>query len=155
ALEQEIAGQRDELFALSPLRLHRPARILRRPRGALDAMIETDVRLDAVVLRGLANVVQDRRPGGDRLLFRPRLERIPERIHVAVRTDAGIAKQIPGAADRRAPFKDRVTLVRAFLLQVIGRADPGKSRSDDQHVDMFVRHGDLLWQTYLTRRAAF
>jgi hypothetical protein len=144
AQEQKIAAEAHGRVVFSPLRLDGPARILRRPRRARHAVGKTDVLLDAVVLRGLANVVQDCRTRGNGLVVGPRLERIAEREHVRIRADAGIAEQIPGAADRCAPFQDRVALVRAFLLQVIGGADARKPGADDQHVDMFGCHGRLL-----------
>ncbi len=93
--------------------------------------------VDAVVDGGLAHVVQNPRPVGDRLRLGPRLERIAEREHVAVGADAGIAKQIPGAADAVAALEDDVALARAFLLQVIARADAGQPGADDEDVEMF------------------
>ena len=100
-------------------------------------MVEADLLVDAVLDRGLANVVQDVRPVGDRLRLGPRLERIAEREHVRVGADAGIAKQVPGAADAVAALEDGVALARAFLLQVIPRADAGKPGADDQDVEVF------------------
>src|SRR5436305_1177852 len=73
-------------------------------------MMEADVFVDAVVGRGLAHVVQDPRPVGDRLGLGPRFERVTEREHVAIGADAGIAKQIPGAADAVAPLQNDVAL---------------------------------------------
>ena len=132
-------------LARGALGLHGPARLRRRPRRALDAMVEADLLVDAVLGRGLAHIVQDPRPVGDRLRLGPRLERIAEREHVAVGADAGIAKQVPGAADAVAALQDDVALARAFLLQVIARADAGQAGADDQDVEMFCRvgHGDL------------
>ena len=114
-----------------------PARIRRRPRGALDAMMIANVLLDAVLGRGLPHIVQDARPVGDRLRLGPRLERIAEREHVAVGADAGIAKQIPGAADAIAALEDDVALAGAFLLQMKARADARQAGADDEHVEMF------------------
>ena len=99
-------------------------------------MIETDLALDAVLARGLAHIVQNARTVGDRLRLGPRLERIAQRIHVAVGADAGIAEQIPGAADGVAAFEDRVALARTILLQVIARADARQARADDQYIDV-------------------
>ena len=93
--------------------------------------------VDAVLGRGLADVIQDPRPVGDRLGLGPRLERIAEREHVAVGADAGIAKQVPGAADAVAALENDVALARAFLLQMKARADAGQAGADDQNVEMF------------------
>src|ERR1700721_4784503 len=100
-------------------------------------MVEADFPVDAVLGGGLAYVIQNSRPVGDRLRLGPRLERIAEREHVAVGADAGITKQIPGAADTVATFKNNEALVRAFLLKMIARADAGGAGADDHHVEMF------------------
>src|SRR5436305_1149568 len=106
-------------------------------------MVEADLAVDAVVDGGLTHVVQNPRPVGDRLRLGPRFERIAERIHVRVGADAGIAKQIPGAADAVAPLEDDVALARALLLQVIARADAGQAGADNEYVEVFCRHDDL------------
>src|SRR5229473_4002995 len=104
-------------------------------------MIEADFLVDAVLGGGLADVVQNLRPVGDRLRPLPWLERIAHRKHVAVGPDARITEQVPGAADAVAALKNDKTLGRTIVLQVIARADPGQSGADDQHIDMFVRCG--------------
>src|SRR5262249_9696374 len=111
---------------------------------AFDAMSKADFLVDAVLGRGLAHIVEDARSVGDRLRVGPRLERITQREHVAVGTDAGIAKQIPGAANRLASFEDDKTLGRALRLQMIARADPGQAGADDQHVEVLGCHRGLL-----------
>ena len=148
AHEQEIAGEAHELgcaLARDALGLDGPARVRRRPRRALDAMTEADVLLDAVLGCCLAHVVQDLRPIGDRLRIGPRLEGIAEREHVAVGADAGIAEQVPGAADTVAAFEDDVALARALALKMIARANAGQAGTDDEHVEMFCgfSHGVL------------
>src|SRR5882724_1940520 len=104
-------------------------------------MVEADLLVDAVVGGSLADVIQNSRPVGDRLRLGPWLERIAQREHVAVGADAGIAEQIPGAADAIAALEDRVALARAFRLQVIARADAGQPGADDQHIDMIGLRG--------------
>ena len=99
-------------------------------------MVVADLLVDAVFNRGLPHVIEDIRPVSDCLGLGPRLERIAEREHVAVGADAGIAEQIPGAADAVAALEDRKALARTFPLQVKARADPGQPRADDQHVEM-------------------
>src|SRR6266700_5147313 len=142
AHEEEIAGEAHHLsraLARRAFGLHRPSRIRRRPGGAFHAVVEADFPVDAVLGCRLADVVQDLRPLGDRLRLGPWLERIAHREHVAVGANAGIAEQIPGAADAVAALEDRKTLARAFLLQVKTRPDTGQPRADDQHVEMFVQ----------------
>ena len=99
--------------------------------------MKADFLVDAVIGRGLADIVQNPGPVGDRLGLDPRLERIAERKHVRVGADAGIAKQVPGAADAVAALENDVAFPRALLLQVIARADAGQARADDQDVEMF------------------
>ena len=99
-------------------------------------MVEADLAVDAVLGGGLTHIVQNVRPVGDRLRLGPRLERIAEREHVGIGADAGIAEQVPGAADAVAPLEDRVAFAGAFLLQMIARADAGQPGSDDQDVEM-------------------
>ena len=99
--------------------------------------MKADFLLDAVLGRGLTHVVQDPRPVGDRLGLDPRLERITQREHVKVGADAGIAEQVPGAADAVAALENDVALAGALLLQVIARADAGQAGADDQDVEVF------------------
>src|SRR6202043_1575003 len=106
-------------------------------------MMKADLLVDAVVGGGLADIVQDPRPVGDRLRLGPWLERIAEREHVRVGADAGITEQVPGAADAVAALEDHERLARALLLQVIACADAGKAGADNQHVEMFWCHGCL------------
>jgi hypothetical protein len=137
AHEQEIAGVADDTFLRPHLGFHRPARIRRRPVGAFDYAVKADVSVDAVVARRLAHIFADRRPVGDRFRLAPGLERIAQRVHVGIRTDAGIAEQIPCAADGIAAFEDRIGFLRAIGLQMIGRADARKPGTHNDDVEMF------------------
>src|ERR1700681_4957343 len=103
----------------------------------LDPVVEADLFVDAVVGGGLADVVQDPRSVGDRLRLGPWLERIAQCEHVAVGADAGIAEQIPSAADTVAALEDGVALAGTIALQVIARANAGQPGADDQYVEMF------------------
>src|ERR1700722_3290889 len=103
-------------------------------------MVEADFLVDAVIGGGLADVVQDARPVCNRLRLGPWLERVTQREHVAVGTDAGITKQIPGAADGFAALQNDIALAGTILLQVIARTDARQPGADDQHVDMLVDH---------------
>src|SRR5579871_60033 len=99
-------------------------------------MIEPDLAIDAALARRVFDVAQDRRTVGDRFRTRPGPEAIAHRVHVGIRTDSRIAEEIPGAADRAAPFEDRKALLRAFLREVPGRTDPGKPGTHDQDIHM-------------------
>ncbi len=106
-------------------------------------MVEADFFVDAVIDGGLAHVIQNPRPVGDRLRLDPRLERIAEREHVGVGADAGIAEQVPGAADAIAALEDGVALAGTLLLQMIARADAGKAGAYDEDVEVFGWHHGL------------
>ena len=101
-------------------------------------MTEADIRVDAVVARGLADVAQDRWAVGDRLGLLPWPEGIAQRVHVGIGAHAGIAEKVPGAAAPLSSLEDRVALVRAVLLQVPCGADAGEPGADDQHVEMLL-----------------
>src|SRR5690606_22970240 len=60
-----------------------------------------------------------------------------ERVEIAVGADARIAMRVPGAAEGFLRFENDEALVRALMLEMIGRADAGNPRADDQHVEMF------------------
>src|SRR5947207_13940654 len=101
-------------------------------------MIEADFVVDAVLGGGLADVVQDSRPVGDRLRLDPWLERIAHRKHVAVGADARITEQVPGAADAVAALENDKTLGRTIALQMITRADTGQLSAYVKQHDQFV-----------------
>ncbi len=97
-------------------------------------MVVADRLVDAVLGGSLADVAEDRGAVGHRLVVTPRAEAIAERVHVGVGADAWIAKQIPGAAHRLAPFEDDETLLRALALQMAGPANPRQPRPHDYHI---------------------
>src|SRR6185437_6235505 len=107
-------------------------------------MTITNLLIDAVLGRGLTNLVENAWSVGDRFRLGPRFERISQREHVAVGTNAGVPEQVPCAANRFAAFEDDKVPARAFGLQMIARADPGQAGADDQHIKMLCRHLDLL-----------
>src|SRR5207244_2662734 len=78
----------------------------------------------------------DRGAVGDRLGLRPRPEPVAERVHVGVRADARVAKQVPRAAEALARLEDRVRLAGTAVLQVVRGADAGQPGADDQHVEV-------------------
>src|SRR6185295_16012959 len=108
-----------------------------RPRRFLHAMPVADMPVDAVLARRFLYVLEDRRAVGECFYVEPRLEAIAERMHVAVGAHAGIAKQVPRAADRVARFEQHERLCRALLAQVHRGADAGEASADDDDVEMF------------------
>ena len=141
AHQQEAAGEADGIARVGPLRFDRPARLGRGPGRAPDAVAEADAAVDAVLGRRLAHVFQDGRAVGDRLGPAPRLEGIAERVHVGIRADAGVAEQVPGAADQVAGLQDGVAQPRAARLEMAVRADAGQPGANHQDVEVRRRGG--------------
>jgi hypothetical protein len=105
---------------------------------------EADMRPDAALVDDAVQVVEDRGPVGYRLLVAPRLEIEAERVHVAVRADAGIAEQVPGAAEVLAPLENREAAIRALHPHMRGHADARNPRAHDQHVEIGCVVGHAL-----------
>ena len=99
-------------------------------------MAVADVTFDIVFGGGFADITADVRAVGNRLGLLPRFEFVAQRVHVAVRADAGIAEQVPGAANGVAALDDGEAALGAVFLQVDRRADARQARPDDQHVDV-------------------
>ena len=140
AEEEEPAGERHCLPRVGPLDLDGPARILGRPVGALHAVAEADLLVDAVHARGVADVLANGRPVRDRLGVRPRPEPEAQRVHVGVGPDPGIPEEVPGAADRVARLEDGVALPRALVLQVVAGADAREARPHHEDVDVLLHN---------------
>ena len=122
--------------AVGPVRLHRPARLGGGPARRQYLGAEAYVAVDAVGLGGLLDIGADRGAVGDRLGVRPGVEGEAERVHVAVRPDAGIAKQVPCPADAAARLEDGVRAVGAAFLQVEALADAGDAGPHHDHVQV-------------------
>ena len=120
-----------------------PRRIRTRPRGTDDAVIEAHLPVDAVFGGRVADIVQNRWPIGDRLRRCPRPERIAERVHVGIRPDARVTKQIPRTTDAVARLENDIRLRGAVRLKVIAGADSGDTGADDQNVNTFFVHDQL------------
>ena len=138
---QEAAGQRCGRTFRAGLDVERPPRIGGRPGRGEHADAEADVPIDPERGGGVGDIVADRLAPCDRLLARPGSEREAERVHVRVRSDPGIAEQVPGAADRVARLEDRIGLSRALRLHPVGRIDTRQPGTDDQDVVMRLRGG--------------
>ena len=110
--------------------------VLARPDRALDAMAVPDRAIDPVRLGRLAHVGEDGRPVRDGLRRGPGTERVAERVHVGVGADPRVAEEVPRAPEALAPLQDRVRLVRAARLQVVGGADAGEAGTHDENVEM-------------------
>src|SRR3546814_19945298 len=52
------------------------------------------VPIDPVLARGLADIVEDRRPVGDRLRLGPRFEGIAQRVHIRIGSDRSEERRV-------------------------------------------------------------
>lgn len=106
-------------------------------------MAVTNLFVEIVFRRRLANVSQYRRPISYRLRVAPRPKPIPERVHVRIRSYARIPKQIPRPAARPATLEDRKRLIGTSHPNLRARTDPGKTRTDYEDVEMFHNRIEL------------
>ena len=79
-------------------------------------------------------------------------------MHVTIRANAGIAKQIPGAADRVAPLQQDEVTIRAIALKAHRGANAGDARANNDDVERISVHfshwGDInrrIHTLFLTR----
>src|SRR5689334_8059133 len=107
-------------------------------------MVVTNRFVDVVLNGGLANVAEDCAAVCDGSRIAPRAKRIAERVHVGVGADTRIAKEIPGAAHRVAPFEYDEALLRALHLQMAGCADPRQPRAHDYHVHVLHAQSPIM-----------
>ena len=96
---QEAAAVHPQVARAGADALHVPMPGLSGPGGSGHPPLEADAIPKLIFVDHLAHVAKDRRPVGDRLGIRPGFELIAQGVHVAVRPDPGISKQVPGAAD--------------------------------------------------------
>src|SRR5262249_14887571 len=68
--------------------------------------------------------------------FPPRTKPVAQREHVGVGSDAWIPEEVPRSADRVASLQNHESLAGALRLQMVRRANAGKSRANDQHVKL-------------------
>src|SRR5690606_32627708 len=125
---------------IAMLDLNDPARLGRGPARAFHATAKADVPIDPVIASGFLEISKNRGAVRNRLGIGPGPEGEAERIHVGIGTDAGISKQVPGAAHVVPRLEDRVASVRAFLLEMICSANAGNARADNQNVEMLHHH---------------
>ena len=134
---QNVAAQIDDLVRISAPDFQGPAGIVTGPAGTYGAMPISNVCIDIMLFSGFMNVFEYRGSVGFRLGITPRFEFVAERMHVAVRPNAGIAEKIPGTTHVIAAFQDGIALGWTFAPQMTGSADAGQSRTDNHDVEVF------------------
>lgn len=134
-------------LALGGLDAHRPPGSDARPRGADDPLVEPHPLGDSELGRRLTDVVADGTALADRGLARPRAEGKGQGVHVRVRADSRVAKEIPGPADRVPRLEDREGVVRQGAGEAARHVDPGQAGADDEDVDVERFHAPTLRST--------
>ncbi len=104
-------------------------------------MSVANVLTDVVLFDGFFEITHDGGAIGDCLAIRPRLEVVAQRIHVAVRANARIAKQVPGAAEGLACLEDGIGLAGTLVGQVPGGPDAGDAGTDNEDINIFAVRG--------------
>ena len=132
---QKTGPQSLLLAGLAVFDLHRPAGLIAAPGGAAHPLSEADVAADVGLVGSFADVAQDGRAIGNGLRLLPRLERVTQRVHVRIRAHAGVAEQVPSAADGVARLDDGVAVHGTLPLQVVRGTDARQAGADDQHVE--------------------
>ena len=61
-------------------------------------------------------------------------------MHIRIRADAGVAEQIPGAAQALARFQNQDRLLRQALAQMHRTADAREACAHDQGINMLDVH---------------
>ena len=126
---------------------HRPGVGGRIPVGGAHVAVEPDVAVDAVLARGVGQVLADMSPSATPSRPGPRLAREAQREDAAVRAHAGVAEQVPGAADALAAFQDDVADAGVAFGDAVGRAETGDTRADDHDVDSTRRRIGGRWRS--------
>lgn len=115
--------------------LDRPQRLGGGPLGADHARPDDDVIVEVVLRQRRPQIGQDPFSGSDRVVGRPRSERVRVGLEIGVGPDAGITEQVPGAPGRRALLHDHERLGRVLDPQIATDGDAGEPGPDDQHVE--------------------
>src|ERR1700722_15630344 len=109
-------------------------------------MAIADVLLYPELVRGIADVFEDRGSISDRSGFLRGVERVAEGEHVRVRADPWVSEEVPSAAQIGPALEDDEGLPGAVGLQPVGGADAGQPCSDDQDIEMVRGHMPSSYQ---------
>ncbi len=131
---------------------HGPSGVAGRPREPLHPLTEVQALGDAELAGGRLDVVADVRPRRQRGVTAPRAEGKAQGVHVRVRTDAGVAEEVPRPADRVPRLEDGPGGAWAVHREPTPRVDTRDAGSDDEHVDV-ERHGGWVWHGHRVSRA--
>src|SRR5690554_1447287 len=140
---QEVSGVGFLVAGLLILGGHCPALICAGPLGSFYRHTVPDVLFDIVFLRGFRHITLDGCAIGQHLAAGPGSEVITEGEHVGIRTDAGIAEQVPGTAHGLTALQNGKALAGAFPFQMAGHADAGYPGTDDQDIVVLLVHAEV------------
>lgn len=84
-------------------------------------MVEADLAVDSVFFGRLANIAENGGTVGNGLCLPPWTKM--NRVHVGIRTHAGITEEVPGAANRASSLENHIAFFGTFVLQMKGCVD--------------------------------
>ncbi len=134
--EIEPVGGQMLAFALRGFERDVPPRFAVAPVRGQHLVAEADVLADIAFVDDAVEIVEDGGAVGDRFLVRPGFEIEAQRMHVAVRPDAGIAEEVPGSPQIVTAFDDRETVTGRLVLHMRRHADAGDARTHNQNVEI-------------------
>src|SRR5215469_3822163 len=103
-------------------------------------VLETYVTVDAEFTRGLAHIIEDGGPIGNRLRFFPWPERVREGEHIRVGANPGEAEKVPRATNLGASLENDVSLAGTPCLQTVASSNAGKTSTDDYDIEVLRVH---------------
>ena len=121
----EVEPVRGEHLALpiGHFQRHMPAGIGLAKVCGYDLVLETDVAANIPLVDYTVQIFENGGTVCYRLFVRPGFEFEPQRMHVAIRSHAGVAEQIPRPAEILALLDYRKTMLWSFFPHMRGHAD--------------------------------
>src|SRR5690606_35138986 len=102
--------------------------------GRGDPATEADVAIDPALGDCVVQVLAYLLAAAEMLRSRPGAERVGEGVHPRVRADAGVAEEIPGAADSLTGLDHRIAQAWVVLAELTGHRDAGDPGTDDDYI---------------------
>ena len=135
---QEVTAKRATFAARGILQLNGPLRGHAVPVGRDDFGVVLNLLGYTEALCSVADIAKDRVAIGNRLTVQPRGKFVPQGVHVAVTAHIGVAKQIPRSPAHGASFNNGNTARWRLHLQVAGRANARKPRTNYKDIDVLT-----------------
>ncbi len=134
AHQQEAAAYLPRLSSFTGLEVERPCAVFSRPLRTDQAVPEANSFFDVVLGGRFPDVPEDRRTVRDCFCIFPGFEAVAERVHVAVRANARVAKQVPGSAYPVTAFQDDEVDAGKRGLKMARSPDARQAGTDDDYL---------------------